>query len=478
MQRIVLAYSGGLDTSVAIPWLAEQYGGAEIMAVTLDLGQGQELEDDPRARARDRRGARARPRRPRRVRARVHPAGAEGGRDLRGPVSARDGARPAAHRASSWSRSRDIEGATAIAHGCTGKGNDQVRLDVSARALDPKIKVIAPARVWGMTRPEEIEYARAAQHSRAGDGREPVQHRRQPLGPVDRVRRAGGSVDEPPEEIYTLTKSPDAMPGRAGVRRDRVRARRAGRDQRRRDAARGADREPRDDRRRARRRPHRHGGEPAGRHQVARDLRGARRRRAARRAPELEKMVIPRDLERLKHDAGRTYADLVYNGLWFTPTREAIDAFVAKVQETRHRHDPAEAVQGRLPRRRAQVAVRALRARRWRPTMRETVRSLGGRRVHQDLGAAGRDRGAQGRCRGRSSSPAPRRRKRRRSRSRPRSIRSPAEMSATLWSGRFAGEPDPTCSPSARRFDSTAGSSRMTSRAASRGPRRSRRQAC
>jgi argininosuccinate synthase len=48
---------------------------------------------------------------------------------------------------------------------------------------------------------------------------------------------------------------------------------------------------------------------------------------------ELEKLVTPRDLERLKHDAGRTYADLVYNGLWFTPTREAIDAFVAKVQE-------------------------------------------------------------------------------------------------------------------------------------------------
>src|SRR5260370_23012830 len=53
-----------------------------------------------------------------------------------------------------------IEQATAVAHGCTGKGNDQVRLDVTARALNPKLKVIAPARDWGMTRPEEIEYAR------------------------------------------------------------------------------------------------------------------------------------------------------------------------------------------------------------------------------------------------------------------------------------------------------------------------------
>ena len=64
-----------------------------------------------------------------------------------------------------------LEGAYAIAHGCTGKGNDQVRLDVSSRALDPKIKVIALARVWGMTRPDEIEYARAARYPCAGDDR-------------------------------------------------------------------------------------------------------------------------------------------------------------------------------------------------------------------------------------------------------------------------------------------------------------------
>ncbi|HEX2443825.1 MAG TPA: argininosuccinate synthase domain-containing protein, partial [Vicinamibacterales bacterium] len=158
MQRIVLAYSGGLDTSVAIPWLAEQYG-AEVVAVTLDLGQGRELEDiRERALAI---GA---------VRAHVLDVRDEFAREFilpalkagaiyedRYPLATALGRPLIARRLVEIAH---LEGAAAIAHGCTGKGNDQVRLDVSARALDPKIKVIAPARVWGMTRPDEIEYAR------------------------------------------------------------------------------------------------------------------------------------------------------------------------------------------------------------------------------------------------------------------------------------------------------------------------------
>ena len=139
MERIVLAYSGGLDTSVAIPWLAEKYG-AEIVAVTLDLGQGRELDGHPRARAGARRGPGARDRRARGVRARLHPAGAAGRR-----ASTRTGIRWP-RRSAGRSIAKQLveiarmEGATAIAHGCTGKGNDQVRLDVSARALDPTIR--------------------------------------------------------------------------------------------------------------------------------------------------------------------------------------------------------------------------------------------------------------------------------------------------------------------------------------------------
>src|SRR5438477_3032146 len=159
MERIVLAYSGGLDTSVAIPWLAETYD-AEIIAVTMDMGQGKELED-----VRDRALATGA------VRAHVLDVREEFARDYvlpalkagaiyedRYPIGTALG-RPLIAR--KLVEIAGIEQATAIAHGCTGKGNDQVRLDVTARALNPAITVIAPAREWGMTRREEIEYARA-----------------------------------------------------------------------------------------------------------------------------------------------------------------------------------------------------------------------------------------------------------------------------------------------------------------------------
>ena len=104
------------------------------IAVTLDLGQGARARRDvARARARRRRRARARARRARRVRARLHPAGAAGGRDLRGRVSAGHRAGAAAHRAKLVEIAH-MESATAVAHGCTGKGNDQVRLDARRRA--------------------------------------------------------------------------------------------------------------------------------------------------------------------------------------------------------------------------------------------------------------------------------------------------------------------------------------------------------
>ncbi len=87
---------------------------------------------------------------------------------------------------------------------------------------------------------------------------------------------------------------------------------------------------------------------------------------------ELQAFVTPRDLERLTSELGVKYADLVYNGLWYTPTREAIDALVAEGPGKGHRHHPAEVLQGRLPRRRPQVAVRAVRPRDGDATTRAT----------------------------------------------------------------------------------------------------------
>ncbi len=137
MERIVLAYSGGLDTSVAIRWLIEHYG-AEVIAVTLDLGQGKE-RDDVRARALAVGATRAHL-----VDVRdefaveyILPALQAGAiYEDQYPLATALGRPLIAKQLVEIAR---LEGAGAIAHGCTGKGNDQVRIDVSARALNPGI---------------------------------------------------------------------------------------------------------------------------------------------------------------------------------------------------------------------------------------------------------------------------------------------------------------------------------------------------
>ena len=159
MERIVLAYSGGLDTSIAIPWMAEQHD-AEIIAVTMDLGQGQELE-----------GVRDRALATGAARAHVLDLREEFAHDYILPALKADALYGDRHpMAASLGRAliaqklveiAALEQATSVAHGCTGTGQDHVRLDVITRALNPDLTIIAPARVWSMTRTEEIEYARA-----------------------------------------------------------------------------------------------------------------------------------------------------------------------------------------------------------------------------------------------------------------------------------------------------------------------------
>ena len=330
-MRIVLAYSGGLDTSVAIPWLKEKYN-AEIIAVTMDLGQGREL-NQIRERAV---GAGA-------VRCHVLDVREEFARDYilpalqagamyeeRYPLATALG-RPLI--AKKLVEIAQMENATAIAHGCTGKGNDQVRIDVSARAIDPKIEVIAPARVWGMSRPEEIEYARVRNVPVPTTKSSPYSTDENLWGRSIECGILEDPWNEPPEDIYSLTKSPAeapdapayveiewekgvpvavngvAMPltelissletiaGVHGVGRiDMVENRLVGIKSREIYEA------------------------PAG---IV--LHNAHR--------ELEGMVIPKDLQRLKQRMAQEYADLVYNGLWFAPMRDAIDAFVANIQQ-------------------------------------------------------------------------------------------------------------------------------------------------
>ena len=193
MERIVLAYSGGLDTSVAVRWLADKYD-AEVVAVTLDLGQGKEL-DDIRERALGVGAVRAHviDVREEFVQEYILPSLQAGAiYENKYPLATALG-RPLITKR--LVEIAEIENASMIAHGCTGKGNDQVRMEVSARALNPTIRVVAPAREWGMTRPDEMEYARAHGIPVPASGESPYSTDANLWGALDRVRGAGGSLD-------------------------------------------------------------------------------------------------------------------------------------------------------------------------------------------------------------------------------------------------------------------------------------------
>jgi len=158
IKKVVLAYSGGLDTSVAIPWIQEKYQ-AEVITLTVDLGAGGEL-DAAREKALKTVAVAAHviDVTDSFVKEHVFPA-LQAGALYQGvyPLATALGRPLIARHLVEVARK---EGADAVAHGCTGKGNDQVRFDVSIAALAPDLAVIAPAREWNMSRDEEKEYAR------------------------------------------------------------------------------------------------------------------------------------------------------------------------------------------------------------------------------------------------------------------------------------------------------------------------------
>jgi argininosuccinate synthase len=210
LDTVVLAYSGGLDTSVAIKWIQEKYN-LDVIALTIDLGSERNLPE---------------------IRQRALDVGAKkalvvDGRDLFVKYFAFPALQAGAMYEKEYPLATAIgrpliakllvdvateHGAKAVAHGCTGKGNDQVRLDVSVQALDPNLKIIAPVREWKMSRPEEIEYAR--QHSI------PIPATVDSPYSTD-VNLWGRSIEagiledpwqEPPAEVWLWTKSPDQTP--------------------------------------------------------------------------------------------------------------------------------------------------------------------------------------------------------------------------------------------------------------------------
>ena len=157
-EKVVLAYSGGLDTSVAIHWLAEKYG-VDIITLTIDVGNEKDFT-----------AVREKALKVGAIKAIVIDAKDMFVRCFLWPAlqanALYEGQYPLATALSRPLMAKLLvdtaleEGATSVAHGCTGKGNDQVRFDVGVHALAPQLKVLAPAREWGMTRPQTIAYAK------------------------------------------------------------------------------------------------------------------------------------------------------------------------------------------------------------------------------------------------------------------------------------------------------------------------------
>jgi argininosuccinate synthase len=211
-KRVVLAYSGGLDTSVAVRWIREEWG-YEVIACAVDVGQLQPGEDDViRARARAA-GA---------VEVEVIDARAQFASETLAPAlqanAMYEGKYPLV---SALSRPVIVEhlvqsarrhGADAVGHGCTGKGNDQVRFEVSSRILAPDLDVLAPVRVWGLTRADCIDLAAKWEI--------PIEATKEKLYSIDENMWGRaiecGVLENPwssaPEEPYTLTRSPAAAP--------------------------------------------------------------------------------------------------------------------------------------------------------------------------------------------------------------------------------------------------------------------------
>ena len=329
MNRILLAYSGGLDTTIAIPWLREHYD-AEVIAVTVDLGQGLELASiHERALAAGAVRAHIVDARDEFVKRFILPALQAGAvYEDRYPLATALARPLLAQKLVEIAR---MEAATAIAHGCTGIHNDKVRLENSIRALDPSLESIAAAQAWTMTPDEKLEYARSRNVS-VPDAAGGYSIDTNLWG---RAIASGGLENawvEPPEEIYTLTRSPQDSPDQpAYVELDfeaGVPVRANGVDMSVLELIESLETIA--------------GAHGVGRIDVVENRLAGIKEREVYEAPsavvlhtahkELEKLVIPRDLERVKHDLSRIYADLVYSGDWFSHTRETIDAFVAAVQ--------------------------------------------------------------------------------------------------------------------------------------------------
>ena len=285
VKKVMLAYSGGLDTSIIIPWLKENYDGAEVVAFCGDVGQGDDFEAVRRkALATGASKCIVKDLRAEFV-ARLLLQGALGGGRLRGPLPARHGARAAADRLSPGA-GRDPRGRRRAVARRHRQGQRPGPLRGHLRRLRAAPHGDRPvARVDDPLARGRARLRAQARRARRPDQEGPLQPRRQPVAPVPRGRQPRGRVGRAAEGHVQADRGPARRAFEAALRHDRLRAGRAGQAGRQAARAGAHDRDAQPDRGGARRRPARPRREPARRHQVARRLRDACGHRAPRRAP-------------------------------------------------------------------------------------------------------------------------------------------------------------------------------------------------
>ncbi len=331
IKKIILAYSGGLDTSVILAWLKEKYK-AEVITYTANLGQGSPLDSiEEKAKST---GA---------SKAYVEDLKKEFSQEYVLPAlqagAIYEGKYPLATALGRFLIAKNLikvaekEKAEAIAHGCSGKGNDQVRFEVTAKALNPEITILAPLREWELTsREEEVRYAQKHNISIEITEESPYSMDRNlwgvsiECGPLEDTRR------EPPPEVYQITASPEEAPDKPTYIEIEFQQ--------------GI--------------PSKLDGKSyelaslieklnlvGGKNGVGRiDLVENRligiKSREIYEAPaavilhyahkELERLTLDKDTFHFKEVIAQRYSQLVYNGLWYSPLREALDGFVTQTQ--------------------------------------------------------------------------------------------------------------------------------------------------
>ena len=331
-NTVVLAYSGGLDTSIIVPWLRENYG-VEVICVAADVGQGEELDGlVAKALASGAKACHVEDLREEFLTGFVWPTLRAGAIYNRKYLLGTSMARPIIAR-------RQVEvarevGATALAHGCTGKGNDQVRFELTYAALAPEISVIAPWREWDIrSREDALDYA--AIHG------VPVAATRAKIYSRDRnlwhISHEGGPLEdpnwEPEEDMFLLSNSPESAPNTPDYVTITF------------DAGNpvAVDGEPLGPVALLQRLNEIGGLHGVGRIDLVEDRLVGMKSRGIYETPggtllyaahsELEQLVLDRRTLALKDVIAPRYADLVYEGRWWTTEREAMDALVDRTQE-------------------------------------------------------------------------------------------------------------------------------------------------